>query len=115
MFWSSLGYYLGRKNTYTAFFNLGIPLYVLIPFIVKTGIVLLFTKAFSIIISMYGGGFATTPTYLGDLFSIRQIGSIHGRLLLAWSMAAIISTLTINYLREYQMNVLNTPSADVYN
>jgi MFS family permease len=113
--WSTLSDYLGRKTTYSIFFILGIFLYILIPFTVKIGSVLLFTTTFSIIISMYGGGFATIPAYLRDMFGSKQIGAIHGKLLLAWSMAAIIGPVTINYLREYQMEVLNMPSADVYN
>jgi len=113
--WSTLSDYLGRKTTYSIFFILGIFLYILIPFTVEIGSVLLFTITFSIIISMYGGGFATIPAYLKDMFGPKQIGAIHGKLLLAWSMAAIIGPVTINYLREYQMEVLNMPSADVYN
>jgi len=113
--WSSLSDYLGRKTTYSIFFILGILLYVLIPFTGSIGSVLLFTIAFSIIISMYGGGFATIPAYLKDMFGNKQIGAIHGRLLLAWSFAAIIGPVTINYLREYQINELNMPSSDVYN
>lgn len=113
--WSSLSDYLGRKTTYAIFFILGITLYAFIPFAGKMGSVLLFTIAFSIIISMYGGGFATIPAYLKDMFGNKQIGAIHGRLLLAWSMAAIIGPATINYLREYQIEVLHIPTADVYN
>ena len=114
-FWSTLSDYLGRKTTYTIFFILGIFLYILIPLTGKIASVLLFTTAFSIIISMYGGGFATIPAYLRDMFGTKQIGAIHGRLLLAWSMAAIIGPVTINYVREYQMEVLNMPSTNVYN
>ncbi len=113
--WSSLSDYIGRKTTYTIFFTVGILLYILIPFTGKIGSVLLFTIAFSIILSMYGGGFATIPAYLKDMFGTKQIGAIHGRILFAWSMAAIIGPVTINYLREYQMEVLKMPSADVYN
>jgi len=113
--WSSLSDYLGRKTTYAIFFILGIVLYVLIPFTGKMGSVLLFTISFSIIISMYGGGFATIPAYLKDMFGNKQIGAIHGRLLLAWSMAAIIGPVTINYLREYQIEVLQMPTTEVYN
>ena len=113
--WSSSSDYLGRKTTYSIFFILGILLYVFIPFTGKLGSVLLFTIAFSIIISMYGGGFATIPAYLKDMFGNRQIGAIHGRLLLAWSMAAIIGPVTINYLREYQIEVLEMQPAQVYN
>jgi len=113
--WSSSSDYLGRKTTYSIFFILGILMYVFIPFTGKLGSVLLFTIAFSVIISMYGGGFATIPAYLKDMFGNRQIGAIHGRLLLAWSMAAIIGPVTINYLREYQIEVLEMQPAQVYN
>ena len=113
--WSSLSDYLGRKTTYAIFFTLGIVLYIMIPFTGKIGSIALFTAAFAVIISMYGGGFATIPAYLRDMFGTKQIGAIHGRLLLAWSMAAIIGPVTINYLREYQLEVLHMPSADVYN
>ena len=110
--WSSLSDYIGRKNTYTVFFVLGMLLYIIVPF---TGSMLLFSIAFSIILSMYGGGFATIPAYLKDMFGNKQVGAIHGRLLLAWSFAAILGPVTINYLREYQLEVLNMPKAEVYN
>jgi len=110
--WSSLSDYIGRKNTYTIFFVLGMLLYIMVPF---TGSMLLFSIAFSIILSMYGGGFATIPAYLKDMFGNKQVGAIHGRLLLAWSFAAILGPVTINYLREYQLEVLNMPKAEVYN
>ena len=110
--WSSLSDYIGRKNTYTIFFILGMLLYIMVPF---TGSMLLFSIAFSIILSMYGGGFATIPAYLKDMFGNKQVGAIHGRLLLAWSFAAILGPVTINYLREYQLEVLNMPKAEVYN
>ena len=84
----------------------------MVPF---TGSMLLFSIAFSIILSMYGGGFATIPAYLKDMFGNKQVGAIHGRLLLAWSFAAILGPVTINYLREYQLEVLNMPKAEVYN
>ena len=110
--WSSLSDYIGRKNTYTIFFVLGMLLYIMVPF---TGSMLLFSIAFSIILSMYGGGFATIPAYLKDMFGNKQVGAIHGRLLLAWSLAAILGPVTINYLREYQLEVFNMPKAEVYN
>ena len=110
--WSSLSDYIGRKNTYSIFFVLGMLLYIMVPF---TGSMLLFSIAFSIILSMYGGGFATIPAYLKDMFGNKQVGAIHGRLLLAWSFAAILGPVTINYLREYQLEVLNMPKAEVYN
>jgi MFS family permease len=112
--WSSLSDYIGRKNTYSIFFSLGILLYLFVPYVGGIGSVMLFVIAFSLIISMYGGGFATIPAYLKDMFGNRQVGAIHGRLLLAWSMAAIIGPVTINYMREYQLEVLQKPPADVY-
>ena len=113
--WSSLSDYIGRKNTYTIFFVLGMALYIMVPFAGNMGSVLLFSIAFSIILSMYGGGFATIPAYLKDMFGTKQVGAIHGRLLLAWSLAAILGPVTINYLREYQLDVINMPKAEVYN
>jgi MFS family permease len=112
--WSSLSDYIGRKNTYSIFFTLGILLYIFVPYAGGIGSVILFVIAFSLIISMYGGGFATIPAYLKDMFGNKQVGAIHGRLLLAWSMAAIIGPVTINYMREYQMEVLQKEPADVY-
>ncbi len=113
-FWSSLSDYIGRRNTYLLFFSLGILLYAAIPSIGASGSVVLFIAAFAVIISMYGGGFATIPAYLRDLFGTKQVGAIHGRLLLAWSAAAILGPVLINYLRQYQLEVKGLPAAEVY-
>ncbi|MBL0145841.1 MAG: OFA family MFS transporter [Chitinophagaceae bacterium] len=112
--WSSLSDKIGRKNTYTIFFTLGILLYSTIPSIGGSGSVFLFIAAFAVIISMYGGGFATIPAYLRDLFGTKQVGAIHGRLLLAWSMAAILGPVIINYMRQYQIEVQGLPKSQVY-
>lgn len=112
--WSSLSDHLGRQRTYTIFFSLGILLYASVPTIGGTGSVVLFVAAFAVIMSMYGGGFATVPAYLRDLFGTKQVGAIHGRLLLAWSMAAVLGPVLINYLREYQLEVNKLPKAQVY-
>lgn len=113
-FWSSISDKIGRKNTYTTFFLLGIVLYALVPTVGSSGSIVLFAAAFAVILSMYGGGFATIPAYLRDLFGTRQVGAIHGRLLLAWSMAAIIGPVLINYMREYQIETVGLPKAEVY-
>jgi hypothetical protein len=63
---------------------------------------------------MYGGGFATIPAYLKDIFGTMQVGAIHGRLLLAWSAAAILGPVLINYLRAYQIESLQIPPAQAY-
>src|SRR5260221_14709772 len=64
---------------------------------------LLFVSAFCIILSMYGGGFATVPAYLADMFGTQFVGAIHGRLLTAWATAGIIGPVVVNYIREFQL------------
>lgn len=113
-FWSSLSDHIGRRTTYILFFSLGIVLYAAIPSVGGSGSVVLFIAAFAVIMSMYGGGFATIPAYLRDLFGTKQVGAIHGRLLLAWSAAAIVGPVLINYLRQYQLEVKGLPAAEVY-
>lgn len=113
-FWSSLSDQLGRKNTYTIFFVLGAILYILVPYAGKTGSVILFIACFALIISMYGGGFATIPAYLKDRFGTANVGAIHGRLLLAWSLAAIAGPVLINYMRAYQIDTLGMAAAEAY-
>jgi len=102
-FWASLSDYIGRKNTYYTFFLLGIALYALAPIAANMGSKLLFVASFCIILSMYGGGFATVPAYLADMFGTQFVGAIHGRLLTAWSTAGIIGPVVVNYLREFQL------------
>jgi len=102
-FWASLSDYIGRKNTYFTFFILGIVLYALAPTFANMGAKLLFVLGFGIILSMYGGGFATVPAYLADMFGTQFVGAIHGRLLTAWSTAGIIGPVVVNYLREFQL------------
>jgi MFS family permease len=62
-----------------------------------------FVACFVVILSMYGGGFATVPAYLRDLFGTHQVGAIHGRLLTAWSAAAIVGPTVVTYMRESQL------------
>ena len=113
-FWSSTSDKIGRKNTYTIFFLLGALLYVLIPTFGNIGSTTLFIVTFCIIISMYGGGFATVPAYLKDMFGVMQVGAIHGRLLVAWSLAALLGPTLINYLRAYQIETVGLPPAQAY-
>jgi MFS family permease len=112
-FWSSLSDAIGRKATYATFFLLGAALYALIPATGRAGSVGLFVLAYVIIISMYGGGFATIPAYLRDLFGGIQVGAIHGRLLTAWSAAGIVGPALVNYIREYEI-AHGVPKADAY-
>jgi MFS family permease len=114
VFWASLSDYIGRKNTYFCFFVLGIALYALAPTFATMGSKLLFVLAFGIILSMYGGGFATVPAYLADMFGTQFVGAIHGRLLTAWSTAGIIGPVVVNYLREFQL-AAGVPRDQLYN
>jgi len=113
-FWASLSDYIGRKNTYYTFFVLGIVLYALAPTFAAMGSKLLFVAAFCIILSMYGGGFATVPAYLADMFGTQFVGAIHGRLLTAWSTAGIIGPVVVNYIREFQLQA-GVPRDQLYN
>ena len=107
IFWASMSDYIGRKTTYFIFFSLGILLYVSIPFSAKSMSIdpsvtylVLFYVASMIIFTMYGGGFATIPAYLADIFGTRYVGGIHGRLLTAWSTAGVLGPLAITQLRQ---------------
>ena len=112
--WASLSDYIGRKATYFTFFALGILLYSSAPSSAHADSIALFVGAFCIILSMYGGGFATIPAYLADIFGTQMVGAIHGRLLTAWSAAGIFGPVIVNYMRDYQLS-RGVPKADVYN
>ncbi len=101
--WSSVSDLIGRKRTYAIFFALGTVLYCAVPTLGRTGNIALFVATFCLIFTMYGGGFATVPAYLRDLFGVREVGAIHGRLLTAWSVAAVVGPTLVTYLREYQL------------
>ncbi len=112
--WASLSDYIGRKRTYFIFFALGTVLYALAPSAGRLGSVALFVAIFCVILTMYGGGFATIPAYLADIFGTQFVGAIHGRLLTAWSAAGILGPVLVNYLREYQID-RGVPAAQAYN
>lgn len=113
--WASASDYLGRRNTYWVFFTLGIILYCSIPYTaqqvsVNPSVVWLvyFYAATMIIFTMYGGGFATIPAYLADIFGTKYVGGIHGRLLTAWASAGVFGPLAITSLREISVkNAVN--------
>jgi MFS family permease len=111
--WSSVSDYVGRKRTYMIYLGLGAVLYFLIPATGDLGSVILFVIGFGIIMSMYGGGFATIPAYLRDLFGTVQVGAIHGRLLTAWSVAGVLGPVLVNYIRQYQIDG-GVPEAEAY-
>ena len=103
IFWASLSDKIGRKTTYFVFFALGIALYAAAPSFAHMGSRALFVAAFCVILSMYGGGFATVPAYLADMFGTQFVGAIHGRLLTAWSAAGVVGPLLVAYIRDAQL------------
>ena len=113
-FWASLSDKLGRKPTYALFFVLGALLYVSAPGSAAAGHTVLFVSAMCLIVSMYGGGFATVPAYLADLFGTQMVGAIHGRLLTAWATAGVLGPVLVNYMREHQL-ALGLPREQIYN
>ncbi len=112
-FWASLSDKLGRKLTYSIFFLLGCALYASIPSMAAAGNLAFFVAFFCVILSMYGGGFATVPAYLADMFGTKMVGAIHGRLLTAWATAGVLGPVLVNYIREYQFDH-GVARADVY-
>lgn len=112
-FWASTSDYIGRRNTYMTFFALGVVLYLAVPTTGQIGSIPLFVLGFAVILSMYGGGFATIPAYLRDMFGTMHVGAIHGRLLTAWSVAGVAGPALVNYIRQYQIDH-GVAKADAY-
>ena len=107
IFWASMSDLIGRKTTYFLFFSLGILLYLSIPYSARAMSInpsvtylIMFYAASMVIFTMYGGGFATIPAYLADIFGTRYVGGIHGRLLTAWATAGVLGPLAITKLRQ---------------
>ncbi len=112
--WSSISDRTGRKTVYCLYFILGAVLYALLPWAQQTQNKVLFVCLTAGIISMYGGGFATIPAYLRDLFGTYQVGAIHGRLITAWSVAAVIGPALVNGLYDSRV-AAGMPKAEAYN
>jgi len=111
--WSSASDRIGRPWTYALFFALGALLYAAVPAIGRAGDLVLFVAVCGVLMTMYGGGFATIPAYLRDHFGTMQVGAIHGRLLTAWSVAGVAGPVLVNYLRQARIDA-GTPPADAY-
>jgi hypothetical protein len=112
--WASLSDKIGRKATYACFFTLGTALYALVPLAGKIGSVVLFVAFFCAILTMYGGGFATIPAYLADVFGTKYVSAVHGRLLTAWSAAGVLGPVLVNYIRQAQIDS-GIPKHQAYN
>jgi len=112
--WASLSDAIGRKRTYACFFTLGPVLYLLVPLTGQLGVVPLFVGCLGVILTMYGGGFATIPAYLADIFGTKYVSAVHGRLLTAWSAAGVLGPVLVNYIRQFQIE-RGVPRYQAYN
>ncbi|CAL9364664.1 L-lactate transporter [Streptomyces sp. enrichment culture] len=99
--WSSASDPIGRKNVYRVYLGVGALMYALIALFGDTSKPL-FVLCALVVLSFYGGGFATIPAYLRDLFGTYQVGAIHGRLLTAWSTAGVLGPLIVNWIADRQ-------------
>jgi MFS family permease len=104
IFWASLSDKIGRKNMYFTIFVLGMITYSLLPTWGHLGLPALFVATICIILTMYGGGFATVPAYLADIFGAQMVGAIHGRLITAWSVAGVVGPAIIAGIRQFQLD-----------
>lgn len=111
--WATSSDKLGRKRTYFIFFILGAALYCTATYAAGLKSLALFVGCFCIIASMYGGGFATIPAYLADMFGTQFVGAIHGRLLTAWSTAGILGPVVVNYLHDTRLEA-GVPYDQIY-
>lgn len=111
--WATSSDKLGRKRTYYIFFVLGAIMYCIATYAAGLKSLALFVGAFCVIASMYGGGFATIPAYLADMFGTQFVGAIHGRLLTAWSTAGIVGPVVVNYLHDTRLEA-KVPYDQIY-
>jgi MFS family permease len=110
--WSSTSDAVGRKRMYMGFLGIGAVCYLLVA-VAGTASIVLFVSLTAVILSFYGGGFATVPAYLKDLFGGLQVGAIHGRLLTAWSAAGIAGPLIVNKIADSR-TAAGAEGADLY-
>ncbi|MFM1650791.1 OFA family MFS transporter [Brevibacillus sp. B_LB10_24] len=95
--WASFSDYIGRPNTYTAFFAIQLVAFFILPSISNA---LFFQLLIFLIMTCYGGGFASIPAYIGDLFGKKQLGAIHGYILTAWAAAGLAGPIFASWVRE---------------
>ncbi|MBX3751005.1 MAG: OFA family MFS transporter [Opitutaceae bacterium] len=112
--WSSFSDVIGRRGVYAAYFILGAALYLCVPWTQRGGYLAVFVILTGAIISMYGGGFSTLPAYLRDMFGAYQVGAITGRVLTAWSVAAILGPQLVDRLSAAQ-RAAGVPAGEAYN
>ena len=114
--WASASDFIGRRNTYLIFFSLQFLLFIAVPSVAALGHWALFEAILFLIFTMYGGGFATIPAFLADIFGPENVGAIHGAVLTAWGAAAIVGPLIVTELasRAKAAQPLNASRARIY-
>jgi MFS family permease len=112
--WASSSDYIGRRNTYTLFFAVQFVLFLIVPGIAGRGEWVLFQACLFVVVSMYGGGFATIPAFLADLFGSDNVGAIHGAVLTAWSAAAIAGPVIVTELSNRAKTALAPGASHVH-
>lgn len=105
--WATISDYIGRPNVYTTFFIIGIIAYFTLP--ITTAVILFEILVFAIV-SCYGGGFASVPAYIGDVFGTKELGAIHGYILTAWAVAGVVGPLLLSLIYDstgsYQLTLI---------
>jgi len=112
--WASLSDYIGRRSTYLTFFVTQVILFLLIPGFAARGEWVIFEAALFVIFTMYGGGFATIPAFLADMFGAENVGAIHGAVLTAWSAAAIVGPVIITELSKNAKAILPRSASKIH-
>ncbi len=95
--WATISDFIGRPNTYTAFFVIQIAMFALLPFTTNA---LLFQIMLAVVYTCYGGGFASIPAYIADIFGTKQLGAIHGYILTAWAAAGLAGPMFAAYMKD---------------
>lgn len=95
--WATISDYIGRPNVYTLFFAFKIVAFFLLP---NLTVAIQFSLLVYLIMTCYGGGFASIPAYIGDLFGTKQLGAIHGYILTAWAAAGLAGPIFVSWVRE---------------
>jgi MFS family permease len=114
IFWATISDWIGRRNTYITFFVMQAGLFLLIPQLAHSGSWLFFELSLFVVFTMYGGGFATIPAFLADMFGPNNVGAIHGAVLTAWSAAAIVGPAVITYLSDKAKAALPAGASKAY-
>jgi len=102
-FWASLSDRIGRQMTFNCLFVLGVTLFAALPSAAHSRSLPGFVSLLCLAVSMFGGGFATIPAYIADIFGPRFVSAIQGRVLTAWSVAGLVGPVVVNYMREARL------------